>query len=397
MNTILSRRSFLSTTVTAAAVMNIIPNYILGNVWGITSPGKDKQLLLDEQRTLLVKSLFTDKIPELLCPALVHYDEKSAIDKNRIEAHMAQISQYVKAFLLFGSTGDGWELTDSEKNELLDFMIHLSGKYGFKILIGILKPERGASLQGIKETMANLHARYKGTNEIDSLRQANVCGFTVCPPKGENITQIEMLSDLSEILDLKLPVALYQLPQVTENEMEPETVRILADKYPNFYLFKDTSGNDSVIRSNVDLGGVFTVRGAEGDYDKWVYNGDGGYSGFLLGSANCFAKEIAEVINYCKKSNYSEAKMLSDRIASVVEEMMDNVSDITSGNAFTNANKCIDHIFAFGTNWNDFPMPMMHSGKRIPSQYVANAFECMKKNAFDINLGYIKKPINSFN
>ena len=389
MNTKVSRRAFLSTTATAAA-FTVIPNYAMENILGYKFPNDNSSMLLNRQRELLINSLFPDKIPELWCPALVHYDENGVIDKNRIESHLAHISQYVKAFLMFGSTGDGWELTDSEKNELLDFMIHLAVKYGFQILIGILKPERGASLQGIKATMANLHARYKGPNEFDSLRQAHVCGFTVCPPKGENITQFEMLSDLSEILDLKLPVALYQLPQVTENEMEPETVSILAEKYPNFYLFKDTSGKDSVILSNVDLGGVFTVRGAEGDYDKWVYNGEGGYSGFLLGSANCFAKEITEVINYCKISNYAEAKTLSNRIASVVEEMMANVSDITSGNAFTNANKCIDHICAFGTSWNEVPMPMMHSGKRIPLQYVANAFECMKKNAFDINIGYIK-------
>ena len=391
MNSQVSRRKFLGKTVTAAAVLTVLPNYALGNMLVQLAPHDYKHMLSNNDRVLLINSLFPNNIPDLWCPPIVHYDENGAIDKNRTEAHLSNISQYVKTFLLFGSTGDGWELTDSEKIDLLEIMIHLADKYRFQILLGMLKPDRGASLKGIKEIMAYLQEKFNGINELDSLIQAHVCGFTVCPPKGYNISQVEMLNDLSDILSLNLPTALYQLPQVTENEMDPETVRILAEKYPNFYLFKDTSGNDSVIQSKVDLGGVFTVRGAEGNYDKWVYNSEGGYNGFLLGSANCFAKEIKEVLNYCKMSNYTEAKALSNRIASVVEEVMANVSDIPSGNAFANANKCIDHIRAFGTDWSEFPMPMMHSGNRIPLKYVANALESMKKNSIGIEMGYLKQ------
>ena len=389
MNNKVSRRTFLGKTTTAAAVFSIIPAHALGSILEDKAPSDHKYLFFNEQRASLVKSMFPDNIPDLWCPALVHYDENGVMDKARIEAHLAHISPYVKSFLLFGSTGDGWELTDAEKLDLLDLMIQLAVKYGFQNLIGMLKPERAASLNGIKETMAYLHTKYNGINAFERLKQLHVCGFTVCPPKGKNISQAEMLNDLSDILDLKLPIAIYQLPQVTENEMEPETVRILAEKYPNFYFFKDTSGTDAVIHSKVNLGGVFTVRGAEGDYDKWVYRGDGGYCGFLLGSANCFAKEIAQVLTYCKRSNYEEAKALSSRIARIVEAMMAKVSDLPSGNAFTNANKCIDHIRAFGADWNKVPMPMLHSGVRIPLPYVAHALECMKTNAIDTGKGYM--------
>ena len=71
------------------------------------------------------------------------------------------------------------------------------------------------------------------------------------------------------MLGLGYPIALYQLPQVTENEITPETVAELASRFPNFYLFKDTSGEDRVALADLDLQGVFLVRGAEGQYHQW--------------------------------------------------------------------------------------------------------------------------------
>jgi len=69
---------------------------------------------------------------------------------------------------------------------------------------------------------------------------------------------------LTPTLELGVPVALYQLPQVTLNEIGPELVSNLAGRFPNFILFKDSSGGDRVVLSGMDLGGVFTMRGAEG-------------------------------------------------------------------------------------------------------------------------------------
>ena len=60
-----------------------------------------------------------------------------------------------------------------------------------------------------------------------------------------------------------------QLPQVTGNEMSPAIVAALAARFSNFYLFKDTGGNDRVAESGLELDGVFLVRGAEGDYARW--------------------------------------------------------------------------------------------------------------------------------
>ena len=61
-----------------------------------------------------------------------------------------------------------------------------------------------------------------------------------------------------------MPMAIYQLPRVTQNELSPELARGLGSRFENFILFKDTSGTDRVALSGNSWDRVFLVRGAEG-------------------------------------------------------------------------------------------------------------------------------------
>jgi len=83
---------------------------------------------------------------------------------------------------------------------------------------------------------------------------------------------------------------------VTENTMSPGLVAGLAALHSNFILFKDTSGADAVALSGENLHGVFLVRGAEGNYSRWLKEAGGPYDGFLLSTANCFGRELVQII-----------------------------------------------------------------------------------------------------
>src|SRR5207245_10667771 len=98
------------------------------------------------------------------------------------------------------------------------------------------------------------------------------------------------------MLQSGMPIARHQLPQITLNEMHPELVATLARQFPNFILFKDTSGADHVALSGQKLENVFLVRGAEGDYIRWLKAAKGPYDGFLLSTANCFARQFHQLI-----------------------------------------------------------------------------------------------------
>ncbi|MFW6002679.1 MAG: dihydrodipicolinate synthase family protein, partial [archaeon] len=195
---------------------------------------------VSEERLNIQKSFFPKEIPKLWCPLLTHYNDNREIDRERMKKHINFLSPYISSFLVPGSTGDGWEMQESEREELLDFLLQEARSQDFWIMIGVLKTERGAALNSI----INNVKRYLGkeTANIDDFVENRICGFTVTPPKGQDLSQETIYKELENILATSYPVSLYQLPQITENEMTPKTVMKLASQYPNFYLLKDTSG-----------------------------------------------------------------------------------------------------------------------------------------------------------
>jgi dihydrodipicolinate synthase/N-acetylneuraminate lyase len=332
-----------------------------------------------EKRKNLTNRLFPNGIPKLWSPPLTHYAEKGKIDFSRIQAHITHVSKYVKAFLIPGSTGDGWEMNDDQIRQLLDFDIELAEKLHAKILIGVLRTDADAVLQTISDTLDWLREKTGFTSNDRIFEKTPVCGFTICPPKGPDLPQQQIYNDLVSILQLDVPIALYQLPQVTENEMSPEIVAKLAEQFGNFYLLKDTSGNDTVALSGLELNDVFLVRGAEGNYSKWLKIAGGSYDGFLLGSTNCFARQLSLIIEKLSTGDTEAAKDLSQRITGVINNMFEAVAGISGGNAFSNAYKAIDHFFAHGPDAVNITPPLIYNGDRLPAELIKSTADLLKQ------------------
>ncbi len=87
-------------------------------------------------------------------------------------------------------------------------------------------------------------------------------GVTVCGPKGRDKCQTVLRACFEEILSLGWPTSIYQLPQVTENELSGELIASLAAVFPNLLYFKDSSGTDQVALSGLDFAGLVLLRGA---------------------------------------------------------------------------------------------------------------------------------------
>lgn len=306
------------------------------------------------QRRALQASLFPTGIPRLWCPTLTHFQAAHTPDPERIAAHLAHLSPYVKGILVPGSTGEGWDMTDADIQALLQLVLAAAEAQGVRVLVGVLKTS-------VEEMLACLRA-------LEPLRtHPAVAGVTICPPKGSEKSQAELRDGLAQVLSEGWPTALYQLPQVTHNEMSPETVAALAAEFSNVILFKDTSGEDRVAQSGLDFGGVFLVRGAEkGGYAPWPRTAGGPYDGFLLSTANVFAKELADVLS----APLEQARRLSARLESVVSAAFALVAPFPHGNAFANANKVLDHIMAYGLAAVEVEPPLLYSGVRLPLAFL---------------------------
>jgi len=337
----------------------------------------------------LIEALFPEGMPRLWCPPLTHFDAQGRIDRGRIEKHLQQLAPYARGLLVPGSTSEGWQLTNEEARDVLTVVIEAAQRRKLHVLIAALKHDLDAMIQTITDTMHWLQALVGTRDWFEITRQTRVVGFTVCPPRGDNLTQEQIRGSLEQVLQLQHPTALYQLPQVTENEISPATFVRLVERYPNLTLLKDTSGQDWIARAGVDPGGVFLVRGAEGGYSRWLKSAGGPYDGLLLSSANNFAPQRAEVERLAAAGRREEADALSNRIERVVSRCFEIVAGVSAGNPFTNANKLLDHVLAYGSDATRQPPPVLHGGVRLPRDLIEPVAAALKEQQLFPECGYL--------
>ena len=337
----------------------------------------------------LIEALFPQGMPGLWCPPLTHFDAQGRIDRGRIEKHLQQIAPHARGLLVPGSTGEGWQLGDQEVRDLLTIVIAAAQRWKLHVLIGVLKDETADMVRTITETMQWLQATAGTQDWFEITRRTHVVGFTVCAPRGADLTQEQILAGLEAVLQLQQPTALYQLPQVTENEISPATFLHLVDRYPNLFLLKDTSGQDWVARAGIDPGGVFLVRGAEGGYSRWLKSAGGPYDGLLLSSANNFAPQLAEIQRLLKDGQREAADALAGRVERVVSRCFEIVAGVSAGNPFTNANKLLDHVLAYGRDAAHQPPPVLYGGQRLPPELIEPVMAALQEQHLFPDHGYL--------
>ena len=163
------------------------------------------------------------------------------------------------------------------------------------VLIGVLRKNLAEMLAVIEGTASWLCDRTGTSSDLAAMSASGVVGFTVCPPSGAELTQEQIRDGLAAVLELGHPTALYQLPQVTRNEVSPESVAWLAARYPHFYLLR-TRVEKIVSPWRMWISRCLPGARREGQYARWLKTGGGPYDGFLLSSANCMARELAAMM-----------------------------------------------------------------------------------------------------
>ena len=348
---------------------------------------------LAPRRAAWLQRLLPDGVPRLWCPLLTPYTADGAIDAARLQAHLRFLQPHVRGLLVPGSTGDGWQLADDEVRTLLQLLMDEAPALGLHLLVGVLKPGLHEMLATLAEMRAWLCQRAGVVDAEDDLslarvlRHSGVVAFTVCPPHGTQRSQAEIAASLDRVLATGLPMALYQLPQVTGNEMAPQTVAALADRHAHLLMLKDTSGADRVAAAGFRQ--AFLVRGAEGGYSRHLAAAGGDYDGFLLSTANVFAPQLATLLAHLDAGRQAEADALSARLQAVAEAVFAAAAPLPYGNAFTNANKALDHFMAHGPQAEAVPGPRLHSGHTLPTALIGAAGHALRQHALMPARGYL--------
>jgi hypothetical protein len=80
---------------------------------------------------------------------------------------------------------------------------------------------------------------------------------------------------------------------------------------------------------------------------------------------------------------------ISTALSGAVGEVFGLVGEISCGNAFTNANKAIEHFMAFGPAATDRQGPMLHGGIRIPAGIITATGESLRRYGLMPIRGYL--------
>ncbi len=275
--------------------------------------------------------------PPLWCPLLTRHTAGGGIDADAMRRHAATLRPHVDGLLMPGSTGDGWQLDDAQTIAVARLGAELAREHGFELLAGAFAP-----------TLDGILAR------AEIVLGAGAPGIAVCAPHGD-LAPGRIEEALENVLALGQPTALYQLPQITGNRIAPETAAALAARHPNFRWFKDSSGEDTVAHSGLLPSHVLLVRGAEGDYARWLAP-IGPYHGFLLSTANCFPAELRAVVD-----DPSGQASLSRALSAAVAE------------AFAAVNKALDHALRARATGSVPPPLVVHGGATLPDTILRRA------------------------
>jgi len=303
----------------------------------------------------------------LFVPVLTHYapGAKGGVDAERMLAHLRHIRPHVRQVMLAGSTGDGWELEDDAFDALIDLAASDSvGDLDLSLLFGVLRGETEAVIARLQHLEARLAK--------DDRLAARVSAVAVCPPVEPEASQERIIEHFEAIMAAShLSIAVYQLPQVTGCHIAPETFVRLAVS-PRVTLFKDSSGEDAVSKSGLDFGDVALVRGAEGGYLE-ALKPAGPYDGWLLSTGNALAAPLRRILEHKAAGEADAAATLSSQVSEAVAGVFDAAQKEGGANAFSNANRAMDHLAAHGRGWRDAPMPLKVDGNPLSREVIEAA------------------------
>jgi 4-hydroxy-tetrahydrodipicolinate synthase len=310
----------------------------------------------------------------LWAPILTHYELANNLRLNKalIKKHMKWLEPSVKQFLVCGTTGDGWILSDKLINDWLEILTEKN------FLTDQNKILFGAFGNTTKEVLhrAKLIEDYL----TDHKCEASFFGLTLCAPVNEKITQNQIIKHFEKIIEnTLLPISIYQLPQVVKCEIKPETLKYLKDRFKKrIVLFKDTSDEDKVIDSKIDFGDLKFLRGAEKNYFNHI-KPRGKYDGFLLSTANCFGKVLREILKEVEENNFEKAENLSKKLSDIIRVSFDKGEKLNFGNPFSNVNKAFLHIIFNKEKFNDLDCKTCFKNN-IPDDFLTYANGLLVEN-----------------
>ena len=205
---------------------------------------------------------------------------------------------------------------------------------------------------------------------LDITRQIRVVGFTVCPPQGDDLTQEQISRRWKRCCSCSIRRRCTSCLKSPKTKSRPPTFLQLVERYPNLYLLKDTSGQDWIARAGSIPVACFWSAGPRAVTAAGSNRPEG------LMTDCCSARQTTSLRSWPKSSDWWTPGSVNrptpspTASSSVVSRCFEIVAGVPLGNPFTNANKLLDHVLAYGAEAVRQPPPMLHGGTRLPRELI---------------------------
>lgn len=346
------------------------------------------------RRSDILRAVIPGAALPLWVPLLTPYRAgDGAVDVDRLRRHREVVRAHTPLWMIGGSTGDGWDIDDRQFATLLAASCdeHVASLQG-RTLFALLGPTTDAVLNRLHALHAALGTSPKASFEenLERLIERGVVGICIAPPVGDDLDQLTIAHHFEEIgRHARMPIAMYEIPQMTGNRIAPETFQALVASHEEIILFKDSSGEDVLAETASMLDSPVLVRGFESDYAASLRAGGGLYDGLLLASANVFAQELVAIVRATLSGHLDAATTHADALEKRVAASFDAVGSVPVGNAFANANRVIDHVMAFGPRTAEVPPPTLFDGSTIDPAVVDAVASILDRDGLRPATGYL--------
>jgi len=345
-------------------------------------------------RADILRAVIPGSALPLWVPLLTPYrpDERD-VDVARLHRHMQVVRAHTPLWMIAGSTGDGWDMDDRQFAQVLaastdDHVAELQGRVLFALL--------GETTDAVLSRLHALHGAL-GTSATapfqDNLQRCidrGVVGICVAPPIGEDVDQLTIAHHVEEIgRHARMPIALYEIPQITGNRIASETFQALIAAHEEIILFKDSSGEDRLAGEASMLDSPVMVRGFESAYAPSLRAGGGDYDGLLLASANVFGQELVAIVRATLSGKLDAAARHGVALEQRVAACFDAVGGVPVGNAFANAMRVLDHVMAHGNRVGEVQPPTLFDGTKIDPAVVDVVATVLDRSGLRPETGYL--------
>jgi len=232
-----------------------------------------------------------------IIPALV-----TPFDENGINFEEAKklfdytLSNGVSGLFIMGTNGEFYTI---EHDEALEYTRKTMAYIGDKapVFVGL----------GSNSTQSTINLGLK-------LKEAGAKYFTVITPYFQALTQQELIDYYLDVANaLKTPILLYNIPARTNINVEPETLKVLAEN-PYIIGIKDSSGNMDNLKGYLDAvnGKDFSVLC--GSDSKILSALKLGASGAVASTSNLIPQVIVGIYNSFINNNLEDAQMYQEKL-----------------------------------------------------------------------------------